>query len=97
MTSIENLKIERKKDVIRRVALSKATLHRYINAGIFPPSISLGARSVGFLSHEIDAFIAAKALNQDLSMLVESLLKQREELSASFLSFFPHSANKEGN
>ncbi|MDF5627242.1 AlpA family phage regulatory protein, partial [Vibrio parahaemolyticus] len=37
------LKIVRKSDVLQRVPFSRATLHRKINDGTFPPSIPLGA------------------------------------------------------
>ncbi len=72
------LKIERKKDVLARIQFSMATLHRKINDGTFPPSISLGANSVGFLSHEIDSIIAAMALGKDLKIVVSELVEKRQ-------------------
>ncbi|MFA0629124.1 helix-turn-helix transcriptional regulator [Vibrio sp. 10N.222.49.A3] len=75
-----HIKIERKKQVLSRIPFSKATLHRYINLGKFPPSIPLGARSVGFLTHEVDAFIAALATDQDLETLVDTLMEERRHL-----------------
>ncbi|EPC4054517.1 helix-turn-helix transcriptional regulator [Vibrio parahaemolyticus] len=75
-----NFKIERKHDVLARVPFSKATLHRKINDGTFPPSIPLGANSVGFLSHEIDSIIAAMALGKDLRDVVSELVERRQSL-----------------
>jgi prophage regulatory protein len=75
-----NFKIERKHDVLARIPFSKATLHRKINDGSFPPSISLGANSVGFLSYEIDTVIAAMALDKDLRAVVSELLERRQSL-----------------
>lgn len=74
------LKIVRKSDVLQRVPFSRATLHRKINDGTFPPSIPLGANSVGFLSHEVDAIIAAMALGKDLQQIVSHLIEQRQSL-----------------
>ena len=74
------IKIERKSEVLRRIPFSKATLHRKINDGTFPPSISLGANSVGFLAHEVDAIIAAIVLKKDLSLVVSQLVEQRQFL-----------------
>jgi prophage regulatory protein len=79
------IKIERKKQILARVPFSKATLHRYINLGKFPPSIPLGARSVGFLTHEVDAFIAALATGQNLEVLVDELIKERKNLVSDLL------------
>ncbi|WP_413285032.1 helix-turn-helix transcriptional regulator [Vibrio sp. MA40-2] len=75
------IKIERKKQVLARVPFSKATLHRYINDGIFPPSINLGGRAVGFFKHEVDAYLVAAANGECLNDAVEQLLLKRKELA----------------
>ncbi|WP_299022161.1 AlpA family transcriptional regulator [uncultured Photobacterium sp.] len=74
------IKIERKADVLKRLSISKATLHNYINDGIFPPSISLGPRAVGFFSHEVDATIIAMSLEEDLKSTVSNLVSKRADL-----------------
>ncbi|MDD9199540.1 helix-turn-helix transcriptional regulator [Aliivibrio sp. S2MY1] len=74
------IKIERKSDVLKRVPFSRATLHRKINDGTFPPSIPLGANSVGFLSHEIDTIIASMVLGKNLQHVVSQLIEQRQLL-----------------
>lgn len=75
-----NFKIERKNDVLARIPFSKATLHRRINDGTFPPAISLGANSVGFLSHEIDSIITAMAIGENLKTVVSNLVERRKSL-----------------
>jgi prophage regulatory protein len=45
---------------IARTGLSRSSLYAFVKAGKFPPPISLGARAVGFLSSEIDAWIDAR-------------------------------------
>jgi prophage regulatory protein len=75
------LRIERKQEVLQRVGLSNATLHRRIKEGTFPPSINLGgAKAVGFISHEVDAFIIACAQGADHKRVVAQILKEREKL-----------------
>ncbi|ABU70112.1 AlpA family phage regulatory protein [Vibrio campbellii] len=76
------IKIERKNQVLSRVSFSKATLHRYINCGKFPPPISLGGRAVGFFSHEVDEYLIAAANGTDLNEAVERMLKKRKDLKA---------------
>ncbi|MFY2162040.1 helix-turn-helix transcriptional regulator [Vibrio alginolyticus] len=76
------IKIERKNQVLSRVSFSKATLHRYINCGKFPPPISLGGRAVGFFKHEVDEYLIAAANGTDLIEAVERMLKKRKDLKA---------------
>ncbi|EHU4841207.1 AlpA family phage regulatory protein [Vibrio parahaemolyticus] len=75
---INQLKIEKKADVLKRVGLSQATLHRRINDGTFPPAVQLGPKAVGFMSHEVDAFLIACAIGEDKKRVVAELLAQRQ-------------------
>lgn len=75
------IKIERKSQVLSRVNFSKATLHRYINSGKFPPPISLGGRAVGFFKHEVDEYLFAAANGSDLKEAVTKMLAMRKELA----------------
>ena len=47
-------------EVINRVGLKWAAIYLYIERGNFPRQISLGARAVGWVEHEIDAWVAAR-------------------------------------
>lgn len=47
-------------DVKSRTGLSRSTIYLNISNGLFPRPVSLGARSVGWLESEIDAWIAAR-------------------------------------
>ncbi|HDY7845966.1 TPA: helix-turn-helix transcriptional regulator [Vibrio diabolicus] len=80
LNQINNIKIEKKSEVLKRVGLSRATLHRRINDGTFPPSLQLGPKAVGFMSHEVDAFIIACALGEDKKRVVAGLVEQRKML-----------------
>lgn len=52
--------ILRLSDVERRIGLKKTTIYRLISERRFPKPIPLGARSVGFVLTEVDAWIAAR-------------------------------------
>ena len=43
-----------------RVRLSKATIYKMIKAGLFPAPKPLGARSVGWLESDIQAWIDSR-------------------------------------
>ncbi len=83
MTTYIHPKIQRKSEVIKQLSISKSTLHNWINEGLHPPAVPLGARAVGWLQHETDAIIAALAAEKsgdELKALVRSLVEQRKEL-----------------
>lgn len=46
-------------DVIRRTGLSRSTIYARIKSGHLVPPIKLGPRAVGWLSSDIDEFIAS--------------------------------------
>lgn len=51
------LAILRRQQVQQRTGLPRATLYQLIQQGQFPRPISLSARTVGWLSHEIEAWL----------------------------------------
>lgn len=53
--------ILRRLQVQQRTGLSRSTLYQYIQDGLFPRPVSLGARAVGWLESEVTAWIAARA------------------------------------
>ena len=58
-TNQEGLTILRRKKVETRTGLSRSTIYLRIQEGTFPRPISLGARAVGWLEHEIEAWLAS--------------------------------------
>jgi len=61
--------------------MSHATLYRRINEGLFPPGVSLGNRSVGWLAHEVDAMLIAFAsgkTTEQLQTVVKTLIEKRQ-------------------
>ena len=55
-----SIHILRLPEVMKRVGICRASIYQHMAAGVFPKSISLGARAVGWLEHEIDAWLVAK-------------------------------------
>jgi prophage regulatory protein len=47
-------------NVKARTGLSRSSIYAAVNRGEFPAPVSLGARAVGWLSSDIDAWIEAK-------------------------------------
>ncbi len=47
-------------DVIIRTGLSRSSIYLGISRGTFPKTISLGARSVGWLESEVDSWVQAR-------------------------------------
>jgi prophage regulatory protein len=43
-----------------KTGLGRSTIYSLISRGDFPKPISLGPRSIGFLEHEIDAWVSAR-------------------------------------
>ncbi len=54
------LNILRRKQVEKRVGLSRSTIYAKIANGEFPAPIALGARAVGWLESDINAWIKSR-------------------------------------
>ena len=54
------LAILRRRQVEARTGLSRSSIYQFVSDGTFPRPVNLGPRSVGWLSHEIDAWLAAR-------------------------------------
>jgi prophage regulatory protein len=57
-------RIIRKPELFNKIGLSDASVWRMEKKGTFPKRISLGGNSCGWLSTEIEAWLADKALNR---------------------------------
>lgn len=58
---IPSNRILRMPELIARIGLSRSTIYEAISKGNFPPSISLGARAVGWLESDVDHWIEERA------------------------------------
>lgn len=45
--------------------ITRSTLWRWVKAGRFPKPVQLGPQAVGWLEHEIDAWLEARAAERD--------------------------------
>ena len=57
--------ILRRRQVEELTALSAATIKRLIRRGIFPKSIRLSSRAVGWLESDVDEWIASRRLESE--------------------------------
>lgn len=78
------IRIERKPAVLNRTGMSHATLYRRISEGLFPPGVTLGNRSVGWLAHEVDTMLNAFAsgkTTEELQAVVKIIIEKRRTLA----------------
>jgi prophage regulatory protein len=59
------MRIIRLKEVIETTGLSRSTLYSYIEQGIFPKSVPLGGRCVGWVESEVADWIVARIEERD--------------------------------
>lgn len=85
MPEAQSIRIERKPAVLNRTGMSHATLYRRISEGLFPPGVTLGNRSVGWLAHEVDTMLNAFAAGKtttELQSIVKALIEKRQTLAS---------------
>lgn len=61
----EDVKLMKLKEVMESTTLSKSTIYAYMNDGKFPKAVSLGARSVAWVSSEIFSWKAEQIALRD--------------------------------
>lgn len=77
------LRLETLNDGAARLGISRPLAYTQMAEHLLPPTICLGKRGQGFLAHEIDAIIAARAVgtnDNELKNLVMRLVDGRKEL-----------------
>ncbi len=50
-----------------RVGLSTPSIYRLVRAGLFPRPIKLGTFAVGWLEHEVEAWLTARVAERDVA------------------------------
>jgi prophage regulatory protein len=79
----------RKPDVIKITGLSNTSLFERTKEGLFPSSVSLGGRSVGFINTEVYAVVNARAAghtDDQIRHLVKLMTAKRKESANDFLA-----------
>jgi prophage regulatory protein len=61
-------------DVIAQTGLARSTIYLYVSNGSFPKPIKLGESAVGWVSAEVDAWIASKVELRDSASIAQSTL-----------------------
>ncbi len=61
----QKLVILRIKKVLERTGLPRSSMYLQMQEGAFPEQINLGPRSVGWLEHEIDDWVAERVRQRD--------------------------------
>jgi len=81
-------RVLRKSEVLKITGQSNTTIFERTKEGLFPTSISLGGRSVGYLEHEIYAVLTARAAgrsDKDIRELVTLMIAMRKVQADAFL------------
>jgi len=60
------MRILRLPEVLRITGLSRASIYRLVQAGSFPRSVKLTARTIGWYSTDIETWIVARAATSEL-------------------------------
>jgi len=80
----------RNNEVHKILALGRTSVDCGIAAGLLPPRISIGQRAAGFLKHELEAVIVARAAgrsDEEIKELVTKLVLSREVTLAALTAY----------
>lgn len=80
------MQIQRLKTVIERVGKKKSSIYRDIREGLLTRPVSVGARSVGWPSHEIGEILSARIAGKsddEIKALVKKLTAQRVQIGGA--------------
>jgi len=90
---------ERLNEVLNRTGFGKTTLYNRINEGLFPTSIPLNGRIVGWPSNEVDMILSATIAGNsidEIKLLVKRIIEQRKYNQVN-LGMPPHKILKHSN
>ena len=80
----------RNNELHKILALGRTAVDCGIADGVLPPRISIGKRAAGFLKHELEAVIIARAAgrsDEEIKVLVSRLVLSREETLAALTKY----------
>lgn len=60
MSNTESFRIIRVSELSKIIGMSKASIYRLMNSGLFPKAIKLGVNSVGWKSYEVMDWIESR-------------------------------------
>ena len=85
-----NIQFIRSNEVHKILALGRTAVDCGIADGVIPPRISIGKRAAGFLKHELEAVIIARAAGRSdeaIRSLVTQLVLSREATLATLTAY----------
>ena len=85
-----NIQFIRSNEVHKIIALGRTAVDCGIADGVIPPRISIGKRAAGFLKHELEAVIIARAAGRSdeaIRSLVTQLVLSREATLATLTAY----------
>lgn len=85
-------KIQRRPEVLELLQISRSTLYKKIEQGLWPKPITLGLRAVAWLSTENEQVLAAMIAGQpanDIKQLVQSLEDNRKQMNEFYCNKKP--------
>jgi len=80
----------RNNELYKILALGRTAVDCGIADGVIPPRISIGKRAAGFLKHELEAVIIARAAgrsDKEIKFLVNQLVLSREVTLATLTAY----------
>lgn len=80
---MNHLKLQRRPEVLNRLQVSRSTLYKKIEKGLWPKPISLGSRAVAWISTENEQVLAAMIAGQsqeEIKQLVKTLEDKRKQM-----------------
>lgn len=87
-TKSHHITILKLSEVIELTRRSKTTLWQDCKDGIFPPSIKLGHKSVGYIEYEVQTVLHARAIgltDNQVREVVSQLVEQRKQSASKLL------------
>ncbi len=76
-------------EVMSMTGKGRSSIWHEIKKGVFVPPINMGPRSAGFIQSEIQALIAARALNMpeaEIKDLITTLVNKRRESASRLIA-----------
>lgn len=80
---MEHIQLLRLPQALATLKMSRSTFYRQIQQGLLPTSVSLGARSVCWLQHELEAILTARICGYsegEIMTLVKDIIQERRNL-----------------
>ena len=66
------MRILRRNAVTQKTGLERSAIYDRMQRGVFPKQVKLGPKAVGWLEHEIDAWIDARAAERDAERVIST-------------------------